>query len=132
MSPIGAADNVLAAVRPGDVRDYVYEVPENHPTGTYWLHAHFHGSSAYETAYSMASALLVRAKGQGVSTHVQEFVALIQNVEVGTASGSDATRLAQEIEAGSAESWPATDCFRGRQRRAVAKNLEFLRANGCV
>lgn len=100
VSPIGAADNVLAAVRPGDVRDYVYEVPENHPTGTYWLHAHFHGSSAYETAYSMASALLVRAKGQGVSTHVQEFVALIQNVEVGTASGSDATRLAQEIGSG--------------------------------
>ena len=101
VSPDGHGDNVLVGVAPGESREYIYDVPIMHPTGTYWLHAHFHGSSAYQTAYSMATALLVRAQDKRrVSEESEDRVVLVQNVLVGTSSGRDDYRLSRESGSG--------------------------------
>jgi FtsP/CotA-like multicopper oxidase with cupredoxin domain len=59
VSPSGRADNVYLDVRPGETFRYQFEIPEDHPAGTYWYHAHLHGSVAFQVASGMAGALIV-------------------------------------------------------------------------
>lgn len=81
VSPDGIADNVLRLMPPkvedDEDKDATYlgrygirnvprgaypvviEVPENHPTGTFWYHAHVHGSTAMQVSSGMAGALIV-------------------------------------------------------------------------
>lgn len=46
VSPQGPADNIFLAIDPWVNREatYKYNIPVNHPAGTYWYHAHKHGS----------------------------------------------------------------------------------------
>ena len=98
VSPGGNADNVLEPVLPGKSRTYEYHIRRDHPPGTYWLHAHFHGSSAYQTAYAMAAPLLVLDL-ESVGT-TRDVVMLVQNVIVGSKKSSkDVERIS--LEAGS-------------------------------
>jgi len=76
--PDGIADNVLRQMPPRaeDTEDksrylpylnptlrgeypVVIEVPANHPSGTFWYHAHIHGSTAMQVSSGMAGALIV-------------------------------------------------------------------------
>ena len=78
VSPNGIADNVLRQMPPRaedteDKNQYlpylnptlrgeypvVIELPENHPSGTFWYHAHIHGSTAMQVSSGMAGALIV-------------------------------------------------------------------------
>ncbi len=52
-------DNVLVNVLPGASQRYEIEVPLDHPPGTYWYHAHKHGSVAMQLASGMAGFLIV-------------------------------------------------------------------------
>ncbi|MDO7630489.1 MAG: multicopper oxidase domain-containing protein, partial [Loktanella sp.] len=40
---------------------YRYELPSDHPVGTFWYHPHKHGSVAAQVGPGMAGALIVRA-----------------------------------------------------------------------
>ena len=40
---------------------YVYHLPQTHPAGTFWYHAHGHGSSSLQAGW-MAGALIVHDK----------------------------------------------------------------------
>jgi len=42
VSPSGVSDNVFIMIEPGATQDYVVEIPENHPAGTFWYHSHAH------------------------------------------------------------------------------------------
>jgi FtsP/CotA-like multicopper oxidase with cupredoxin domain len=42
VSPSGISDNVFIIIEPGATQDYVIEIPENHPVGTFWYHSHAH------------------------------------------------------------------------------------------
>jgi FtsP/CotA-like multicopper oxidase with cupredoxin domain/peroxiredoxin len=53
------SDNVLLELKPGDTQQYAFEVPADHPAGTFWYHAHKHGSTAAHVSSSMAGALIV-------------------------------------------------------------------------
>jgi len=53
-------DNVFQIVHPGETMQFVYHIPLNHPTGIFYIHPHFHGSSGFQTAYGMTSAVVVR------------------------------------------------------------------------
>jgi len=44
----------------GDSRQYVYQIPKDHPAGPFYYHPQFHGSSAVQNASFMAGAILVR------------------------------------------------------------------------
>ncbi|MBL6599335.1 MAG: multicopper oxidase domain-containing protein [Alphaproteobacteria bacterium] len=78
VSPDGIADNVLRQMPPRaedteDKNQYlpylnptlrgeypvVIDLPENHPSGTFWYHAHIHGSTAMQVSSGMAGALIV-------------------------------------------------------------------------
>ncbi|MBY4677039.1 multicopper oxidase family protein [Marinobacterium arenosum] len=62
VSPDSPADNVLLLIRHDERQHYVYDIPEDQPPGTYFYHAHFHGSVALQVASGMAGALIVEGK----------------------------------------------------------------------
>ena len=55
-------DNILIPVPPGGSHTYTYHIPEDHPAGTYFYHAHEHGSVAIQVASGMAGALIIEGK----------------------------------------------------------------------
>ncbi|MEA2663630.1 MAG: hypothetical protein QOI11_574 [Candidatus Eremiobacteraeota bacterium] len=62
VSPSGISDNVLLAVPPATVQPYVIDIPKDHPAGTFWYHAHMHGSTAVDVSSAVAGVLVVRGK----------------------------------------------------------------------
>jgi len=60
VSPTGNSDNVLVSINPGVVFEYEYNVPADHPAGTFWYHTHLHGSTALQVSSGMAGFLIVR------------------------------------------------------------------------
>ena len=42
VSPKSPSDDVFLDIAPGTTFHYEYEIPANHPTGTYWYHPHRH------------------------------------------------------------------------------------------
>jgi len=56
---ITASDNVLIQYGPETSQDYEIKVPEDHPSGTFWYHAHAHRSTAVQVSSGMAGALIV-------------------------------------------------------------------------
>jgi FtsP/CotA-like multicopper oxidase with cupredoxin domain len=51
-------DDVFTLIAPGSSKTYVYHLPQTHPAGTFWYHAHGHGSSSLQAGW-MAGALIV-------------------------------------------------------------------------
>ncbi|HTQ14217.1 MAG TPA: multicopper oxidase family protein [Rhizomicrobium sp.] len=60
ISPAGNSDNVLIEIQPGVTFQYEYNIPSDHPAGTFWYHPHEHGSTALQVSSGMAGALIVR------------------------------------------------------------------------
>jgi FtsP/CotA-like multicopper oxidase with cupredoxin domain len=60
INPSGNSDNVLISVNPGVTFQYEYNIPPDHPAGTFWYHSHRHGSTALQVSSGMAGALIVR------------------------------------------------------------------------
>jgi L-ascorbate oxidase len=60
VNPNGNSDNVLVSVNPGVEFQYEYNIPPDHPAGTFWYHSHRHGSTALQVSSGMAGALIVR------------------------------------------------------------------------
>lgn len=60
VSPSGNSDNVLIALLPGVKFEYEYNIPADHPAGTFWYHPHMHGSTALQVASGMAGTLIIR------------------------------------------------------------------------
>jgi FtsP/CotA-like multicopper oxidase with cupredoxin domain len=65
-SPRDDGDNVLLEVHPekypGDQKGtqlYRIHIHDKHPTGTFWYHAHYHGSTAMQVSSGMAGALII-------------------------------------------------------------------------
>lgn len=62
VSPTGNSDNVLLSLYPGVSFEYEYNVPEDHPAGTFWYHPHKHGSTAMQVGSGMAGVLVVKGE----------------------------------------------------------------------
>lgn len=60
VSPAGNSDNVLLSFGPQQEFEFEIKVPTDHPAGTYWYHAHKHGSVALQVSSGMAGALIIR------------------------------------------------------------------------
>lgn len=60
VNPAGNGDNVLLSIDPGVKFQYEYNVPADHPSGTFWYHTHRHGSTALQVSSGMAGALIIR------------------------------------------------------------------------
>lgn len=59
VSPSGNSDNVLLAISPQTDFAYDIRLPRDHTRGSYWYHAHTHGSTAIQVGSAMAGALVV-------------------------------------------------------------------------
>jgi len=59
ISPTGNSDNVLLSIKPQEDFHYVYNVPDDHPAGTFWYHQHKHGSTAIQVGSGMAGVLVI-------------------------------------------------------------------------
>jgi FtsP/CotA-like multicopper oxidase with cupredoxin domain len=53
------SDNVMIEIRPQQTQDYRFVIPKDHPAGTFWYHAHVHGSTAVQLASGMEGALIL-------------------------------------------------------------------------
>jgi L-ascorbate oxidase len=60
VNPSGNGDNVLISINPGVSFQYEYNIPSDHPAGTFWYHTHRHGSTALQVSSGMAGALIIR------------------------------------------------------------------------
>lgn len=60
INPAGNSDNVLVSINPQVKFQYEYNIPPDHPAGTFWYHPHKHGSTALQVSSGMAGALIVR------------------------------------------------------------------------
>ncbi|WP_313914506.1 multicopper oxidase family protein [Tahibacter sp.] len=69
VSPSGNSDNVLIALLPGVQFEYEYNIPADHPSGTFWYHPHMHGSTALQVASGMAGTLIVRGNRRPTDQH---------------------------------------------------------------
>jgi FtsP/CotA-like multicopper oxidase with cupredoxin domain len=59
VSPAGNSDNVLLAILPQTKFPFEIRVPANHPPGSFWYHAHAHGSTSIQVGSGMAGALIL-------------------------------------------------------------------------
>jgi L-ascorbate oxidase len=59
VSPSGNSDNVLVSIAPGEKFQYSYDIPADHPAGTFWYHPHAHGAGFVQVGSGMAGALIV-------------------------------------------------------------------------
>ena len=60
VSPEDLADNIFVEIPPGGFEHaYEYCIPKNHVAGTFWYHAHKHGSVAMQVTNGLAGALIV-------------------------------------------------------------------------
>jgi FtsP/CotA-like multicopper oxidase with cupredoxin domain len=82
VSPAGNSDNVLLRIAPGETFEYEIKVPEDHPSGTFWYHAHKHGSVAAQVASGMAGALVIEGGLDDVPEirEMQERVLVFQQI----------------------------------------------------
>jgi FtsP/CotA-like multicopper oxidase with cupredoxin domain len=62
VSPAGNSDNVLLNIAPRTSFPYEINIPYDHPAGTFWYHAHRHGSTAMQVASGESGVLIVRGE----------------------------------------------------------------------
>ncbi|WP_052756655.1 multicopper oxidase family protein [Lysobacter capsici] len=79
VSPTGNSDNVLLTLRPGVKFEYEYNLPADHPAGTFWYHPHLHGSTALQVSSGMAGALLVRGERLPASDRTGDIDTLLRD-----------------------------------------------------
>ena len=60
--PSGRADNVFVTVPAGERFDYEFQIPSDHPAGTFWYHPHKHGRVARQVFGGLAGLLVVRGE----------------------------------------------------------------------
>lgn len=59
VSPEGDSDNVFVMIDPGERHTYRYQIPADHPSGTFWYHPHHHGNVARQVFGGMAGAIVI-------------------------------------------------------------------------
>jgi FtsP/CotA-like multicopper oxidase with cupredoxin domain len=59
VSPQAPSDDSFLRIAPQSEYQYRFQLPQNHVAGTFWYHAHVHGSTGLQTMNGMAGALIV-------------------------------------------------------------------------
>jgi len=59
VSPQGNSDNPFVMVSPGQTFHYDYQIPDNHPAGTFWYHPHHHGLAADQVYGGLYGAIVI-------------------------------------------------------------------------
>lgn len=96
VSPAGNSDNVLLSINPGVDFEYVYNLPTDHPAGTFWYHSHRHGSTALQVSSGMAGALIVRGDRMPTPTTTGDIDVILKNADL--TGMEDRTLVLQQIQ----------------------------------
>jgi FtsP/CotA-like multicopper oxidase with cupredoxin domain len=67
VSPLGDSDNIFRTCAPLHSLVYHYKIPLDHPSGTFWYHPHFQGSSSLQLASGMMGAIIVEDEHDEIS-----------------------------------------------------------------
>lgn len=67
VSPEGNSDNPMVMIRDGETFDYEYDIPADHPTGTFWYHPHHHGMVASQVYAGLYGAIIVTEQTESPS-----------------------------------------------------------------
>lgn len=89
VSPEGNSDNIFLEIPPQSEFQYEFNIPANHPAGTFFYHPHKHGSAAMQMFSGMAGALIIEG---GVDTvpevaAARDLVYLINELNIDPATG---------------------------------------------
>jgi FtsP/CotA-like multicopper oxidase with cupredoxin domain len=60
VSPNGMSDNIFREMAPNGVYRVEVNIPQDHPSGTFWYHVHKHGSATFQFNSGMAGFLIVQ------------------------------------------------------------------------
>ncbi len=96
ISPTGNSDNVLLSIDPGVAFEYEYNVPADHPAGTFWYHPHTHGSTAMQVASGMSGALIVKGSRKPTLESNGDIDTLLEPL-VGAGGIEEEVKLLQQI-----------------------------------
>jgi L-ascorbate oxidase len=96
VSPSGNSDNVLLSINPGVDFEYIYNLPSDHPAGTFWYHSHRHGSTALQVSSGMAGALIVRGDRLPTPTTTGDIDVILRNPDL--TGMEDRTLVLQQIQ----------------------------------
>lgn len=96
ISPAGNSDNVLLSIDPGVAFEYEYNVPADHPAGTFWYHPHTHGSTAMQVASGMSGALIVKGSRKPTPESNGDVDTLLEPL-VGAGGVEEEIKLLQQI-----------------------------------
>ncbi len=88
VSPSGNSDNVLISIKPGVDFEYEYNIPIDHPAGTFWYHPHQHGATAMQVASGMAGALVVEGDRYPTATANGDLDVILKQFQPDDGSGS--------------------------------------------
>lgn len=82
--PTGNADNSFVMAPPGEVFNYEFSIPADHPPGTFWYHPHVHGSAARQVSRGLAGAILIRGELDAMPAVAdsQEYVLVLQDFDL--------------------------------------------------
>ena len=120
VSPAGNSDNVLISIPPGQVFRYQYQIPDDHPAGTFWYHPHRHGSGFVQVGSGMAGALIVTGERKPTPDRPGDVDILLKD-EAGRAF-PERVMLFQQIQYGCLD---AKGKIAGRTVKAVHQGVEL-------
>lgn len=98
INPAGNSDNVLISINPGVSFQYEYNIPADHPAGTFWYHPHRHGSTAIQVASGMAGALIIQGTRQPTKNRTGDIDLLLTSSA--NQSFKERTMVFQQIQYG--------------------------------
>ncbi|PUA28356.1 MAG: hypothetical protein B0W54_18010 [Cellvibrio sp. 79] len=96
ISPTGNSDNVLLSIDPDVAFEYEYNVPADHPAGTFWYHPHTYGSTAMQVASGMSGALIVKGSRKPTPESNGDVDTLLEPL-VGAGGVEEEIKLLQQI-----------------------------------
>ena len=62
----GNADNVFLHIKPKEKLTYEFQIPNSHPSGTFWYHPHLHGLVAEQLFGGLAGLFIVRGEDEEI------------------------------------------------------------------
>ena len=97
VSPSGNSDNVMLTIRPGERFQYEYDIPVDHPAGTFWYHPHQHGNGFVQVGSGMAGPLIITGDRAPTATTPGDIDILLRDAD---GPFPERTLLFQQIQYG--------------------------------
>ena len=133
VSPDSPSDDVLFGIPPGKRFHYQYDLPADHPAGTYWYHAHYHPLTDDQVGAGLFGALIIRGEEDEVSGVARsgERLMIFSQVEIkdGAIEDADISSLSRQSTLVNGRYQPSLSMRPGEiQRwRFVNASVVFLR-----